>query len=367
MKILSGLKKELILAMRGYYFYVEIFMAILILILFLFVIPENFNKRIDEYIYIDMPNEAKKIYLDGIKKYDLDNRVETAEVKIGGEKKTVELYETDNAKIHIMNSYEDMRYMAEKKSKPAGMIYLKDEKLAYKNFLQGYESDRYKNIVKVIHIETSDNLKAQIDSQIVKPQFENMKSLSDRDYYLPPILVFNGSLMGMFLIAAYIFIDKEENVIKAIAVTPDPVWHYLLTKVLLMTIISLFSSLVIILPIIGFKINYLLLTILLITTGLFSSAVGLLLASFYEDVRQAFGAVYMLIMLMIIPTISYMMPSWNPSFVKLIPSDAMLRGFKSILLCENNFSYILGMSGVYLMAAIIIFLISNFRYKKILA
>ena len=36
--------------------------------------------------------------------------------------------------------------------------------------------------------------------------------------------------MGFFIIAAYIFLDKKEGVIKAYAVTPSPVWKYLLSK-----------------------------------------------------------------------------------------------------------------------------------------
>ncbi|MDO5714831.1 MAG: ABC transporter permease, partial [Tissierellia bacterium] len=200
MKLLSSLKKEMILASRGYYFYVEIFMTLLILVFFLFIIPENFNKHVDEYIYLDLPKEIKEAYLNQLLQYDVDQKVEKVVIKIEKEKKKVDLYQTDHSNIHIMNSYEDMKYMGEKKSKPAAKIYLDEEnQLAYEHFLQGYESGRFKNIIKVIHMESSETLEENMDALVVKPQFEDMKLLSDKENILPPVLVFNGSLMGMFL------------------------------------------------------------------------------------------------------------------------------------------------------------------------
>ena len=43
MKLLSSFKKELILASRGFYFYVELIFALVILAVLLFAIPQNFS------------------------------------------------------------------------------------------------------------------------------------------------------------------------------------------------------------------------------------------------------------------------------------------------------------------------------------
>jgi hypothetical protein len=71
-------------------------------------------------------------------------------------------------------------------------------------------------------------------------------------------------------------------------------------------------------------------------------------------------------MLMIIPNIAYFMPSWNPSWISLIPSYQMLEGFKSILLGNADILYISTISGGFLIIGIALFGLSNYRYKKTL-
>ena len=59
MKLWQSFVKELVLSSRSFYFYVEIGMAAIFLFLLLFVIPENFNTKTDEYIYWDIPDAAR--------------------------------------------------------------------------------------------------------------------------------------------------------------------------------------------------------------------------------------------------------------------------------------------------------------------
>lgn len=66
MKLFSSFVKELKIASRGFYFYIEIFMAVLILAVFLFFVPNHFNSKGTEYIHLDMPSEASEVYLKGI-------------------------------------------------------------------------------------------------------------------------------------------------------------------------------------------------------------------------------------------------------------------------------------------------------------
>ena len=66
MKFFSSFVKELKIASRGFYFYIEIFMAVLILAIFIFAVPENFNTKSAEYLYLDMPEEVRISYLEAI-------------------------------------------------------------------------------------------------------------------------------------------------------------------------------------------------------------------------------------------------------------------------------------------------------------
>lgn len=367
MRLFSSFIKELKIASRGFYFYIEIFMAALILAIFLFLVPDNFDKKGTEYIYIDMPNEVSDIYLEEILKEDLDGKPESVKIKMDKKEKEASLYDTENKEIYILNSREDAVYMADKEREIAAVVKMdEDYNMSYEYFLQGYESDRFKNIIKILHVEAGETIEKAMDDQDIRPISTDHKFLSDKENMMPSVLAFNGSLMGLFIIAAYIFLDKQEGVIKAYALTPSPVWQYLISKVGVIMLTSVVSSFIVVVPIMGTQPDYLLLLVLLITTGLFSSTLGLLIASFYKNIMQAFGAIYAFMMLMIIPNIAYFMPSWKPSWVKIIPTYYMLEGFKSTLLGNGDSLYVLTIAGGFLIVGIILFLVSNMRYKKTL-
>lgn len=367
MKVFSSFVKELKIAARGFYFYIEIFMAFLILGILFFLVPDNFNNKTSEYIYLNMPEEAEEIYLESIRDGSIDGQAENIKVKIDKKEKDAVLYTTDSKEIYILNTRKDLEYMADKEREVAAVINMDEENnFTYDYYLQGYESDKYKNLLKILHVERSETIEATMDNQDVRALSTNYASLSDRENMLPSVLVFNGGLMGLFIIAAYIFLDRQEGVIKAYALTPSPVWQYLVSKIGVIMLTSIISSLLVILPIMKSRPDYLLLLVLLITTGFFASSLGLLIASFYDNIMQAFGSLYAVMILMIIPNIAYFMPSWNPSWVRLIPSYHMLEGFKAVLIGNGDLMYPLTISGGFLMIGIVLFGLSNARYKKTL-
>lgn len=367
MKLFSSFVKELKIASRGFYFYIEIFMALLILAVFLFVVPDNFNNKSLEYIYLDMPTEASDVYLQAILDETIDDKAEKVTIKMDKKEKDALLYTLDGKEIYVLNSREDIEYMADKERKIAAIIKMdEDYNFNYEYYIQGYESDKFKNVLKILHVESNENIEMAMDNQDVRPLSTNYESLSDKGNMMPSVLVFNGALMGLFIMAAYIFLDRQEGVIKAYALTPSPVWQYLMSKIGVIMVTSIVSSFIVVIPIMKFRPDYLLLLILLITTAFFASSLGLLIASFYNNIMQAFGALYVFMILMIIPNIAYFMPSWNPSWVKIIPTYAMLEGFKSILLGNGDWAYVLSISGGFLVAGMILFVLSNYRYKKTL-
>lgn len=367
MKLVWSFVKELKIASRGFYFYIEIFMSALILAVFLFAVPENFSTKGTEYIYLDMPKEAINIYLEKALEVDLDNKVDRVKVKIDKKEKDADLYITEDKKIYVLGSREDVIYMADKERKISAVVKMDGQNnLKYEYYLQGYESQKLKNLLKIIHVKPSDEIQSTMDNQDVRPISTNYEMLSDRENMIPSVLVFNGSLMGLFIIAAYIFLDRQEGVIKAYALTPSPIWQYLMSKIGVIVVMSIISSFIVLIPIMGLKPNYLLLLALLISTGFFASSLGLVIASFYKNLIQAFGAIYAFMILMIIPNIAYFLPSWNPQWIKIIPTYLMLEGFKSILLGSGDTLYILTMSGGFLSTGLILFFIANYRYNKTL-
>ncbi len=367
MKLLSSFKKELILASRGFYFYIELVFALVILAILLFAIPVNFSRTSVEYIHLNLPQQGIDMFKNRILEEDLDEDLETVGIEAGGKIFNAELMVTDEEEIYFLKSEDAVRTLADEKRAIGAVIELnEDDQLYYKYYLQGYESTRLKNLISILHNENTDTLMQSIENQDVRPLSTGYEPLNDRENTIPPLIVFSGSLMGMFIMASYIFLDKKEGVIEAYALTASSIWEYLMSKILVILLTSVISGLIIIMPVMGFKINYGLLLLLLITTGFFASSLGLLVASFYNTIIKAFGVIYFLIILMAVPGIAYFIPGWDPFWVKLIPSYPMLQAFKEIILPKGDNLYALIASAGFLAGGILLFVITNFRFKKTL-
>ena len=368
MKLLSSFKKELILASRGFYFYVEILFAVIILAVLLFAIPQNFSNISTEYLYFNLPQQGKEIFIESILKNDLDAKSEIVEIEAGGKTFEAELIVTDEQEIYIVESEEAVRTLADSERNLGAVVELDDNnQLYYKYYLQGYESNRLKNLISILFNESTEVLEERINNQEVRPLSTDFKPLNDRENTIPPLIAFSGALMGMFIMASYIFLDKKEGVIEAYAVTPSSIWKYLMSKIFVILFTSVVSGLIIIMPVMGFKINYGLLLLLLLTVGFFASTLGLLIASFYDNIMKAFGVIYLLFFLLMVPGIAYFIPGWDPFWVKIIPTYPMLQGFKEIILPNGDILYPLLTSAGFLVAGTVLFFITNIRFKKTLS
>lgn len=368
MKLWYSFTKELKIASRGFYFYVELAMAAILLAVLLFVVPEEFVSKETEYLYLDLPQEMVDELLADVNEKDLDGKPEFVELKSNKEIISAMLYETDEKKLYVVENKEAVIQLA-KTERPllSAVIDLDDSgNIHYTYYLQGYESERLKNLYLVFHNRDIELVKEHSDNLVVRSLSTEYDELTDRENLIPSFLTFNGSLMGLFIIAAYIFLDKQEGIIKAYAVTASSMWQYLLSKVGVILTTSTLSSFIMVVPVMGLGPNYLLLFLLLITSGFFASSLGLLVSSFYKNMMQAFGAIYLLMIAMILPNIAYFVPSWEPVWIKGLPTYPLLQGFKECIMENGDTTYVLMASFGFLAVGLLIFLIANKRYKKTL-
>ena len=365
MKVYNLCKKEWKISSRGFYFYVEIAMAAILLFVLLFVVPDKFSKQGEEYLHLDMPEAYMDVMVGRFE--DADGMPEEVELKAKNETIIADLYENDEAKIYLMRSEEELAKLAEAKHKIGVSISISDKgEAVYTYYTQGNETPKLKNLLKVLGNMDDPLLEVAFEGQTVEKISTDYVVLSDRENLLPVFLTFNGSLMGLFIMAAYIFLDKKEGVIKAYAITPSPVWKYIMSKVLVLTVTSIVTSMIMILPIMGLEINYLLLILFLVPTGFFASALGLLLASYFDDMVKSFGVMYLLVIAMMLPSLSYFISSWDPLWLKFIPSYYIVYGFKEIFI-KGDTGFILLIALGYLVVSSLLFAWANKRYKKTLS
>ncbi len=367
MKLLSSFIKELKLASHSFYFYVEIGFAIVLLFIVAYVVPDNFKSaKSEEFLYFDGPQAAFEVFKEDME--DLDGVAEDVTLKVKGEEYHVELYESEENKYYFTETEADMIALVDGKNETGAAIHVDGTtyETTYDYYLQGYETQRLKNILAIFHINDISVLEEVFDSQEIRVMEETYK-LSDKINILPSLLTFNASLMGFFILAAYIYLDKQQGVIKAYAVTPSPIWQYLASKLLIVTLTALVTTLIIVIPIVGADINYALLSLLVITTGLFGSGLGLLIGGFYDTMEKSFGVLYTLMIVLGIPIVAYNIPSWDPLWIKFIPSYHIVYAFRELLVPKGDVPYVLWVSLGFTVLGLLIMWICNIRYKRTLS
>ena len=367
MRVWSSFVKELKIASRGFYFYVEIGMALVLLAVMIFVIPEHYSPMKDEYVYVNLPQEAQEVFWKEILKEEDENPPQKVMLKIGKNESPALLYQTEETRYYSLASREDMLALVDQEGKAGAEIYLgKAGELRYTYFIQGYESDRMRNILLVLHNKDFGMVEEVFDAQDVRALETGVAVFNDRENTLPVFLTFNGSLMGLFIIAAYVFLDKKEDVIRAYALTPATIWQYMLSKFMVITTSGILTSLILVVPVMGLKVNYPAMLIFLVATGFFTTSLGLLVASFYDDITKSFGTLYLLMMLMVMPAISYYIPGWEPGWVQWIPSYYVLEGFAEILRPGAPWAYVWYIAGGFGVAGAMLFALANVRFKRTL-
>lgn len=371
MKLWYSFIKELQLSSKSWYFYIEIGMAVVLLLILLFVIPKETDIRRDEYFYAgNLPSDYTDLLYRGIlDEEDEDGEYERVRIEVGGDVFGADLFVTDTRNIYFVDDREAVVRLAEEDQKVGVEIILgNDGGIEYRYFLQGYESSKLRNLYMILH-NNKVNFKfvdRHMDKQTVRTLEENPVILNNRENILPVFLTYNGSLMGLFIIAAYIFLDKQEGIITAYAVTASKVWHYLLSKIGVMMVTTVATGLIIVVPVMGLAANYPLLILLIIVTAFAFSSLGLVITSYYRNMMQSFGAFFIIILAMVIPNISYFAPSWAPGWIKWFPTYHILEGFKELISRGGDTGYVLLVSGAFFVAGLLLFMFANYRFKKTL-
>lgn len=362
MKLWNSFTKELLVSSKSFYFWIELIMSFIIVFILMFVVPENFNNRTEEYLYLDPVVE--QMFVEEIVKDDEDGVIEDTTVKSGGEEYSVRLIVTPDKEIYLTENLEDLVTLADAK-RPMGAAHIYwDEELKYDYYLQGYESERLQDLYLVIHAETTDVIEASLDDIEVRTLGDIVEPLSDRESMVPPLIVMNGALLGMFIIASYVFLDRGEGIIKAYAVTAAKPRYYLLSKVFVLMLVSVVSTLMITIPVLGGLPVYWAILLLLITSAFFASAIGLIISTYFNSMTQAFGVIYALMIVMLLPSIAYFIPSWEPVWVKFMPTYALIQGFKESIIPNGDMNYVLLASLGYVVGGTILFAFAEYRFKR---
>jgi len=381
------------IAARGYYFYLEIGIAIILLAILLFAVSETSTSSRKQFVYNDMPRKIAEYLKDRSiekgearlvnptefelkpAKFEITNQEtgETTAYDFNDERiielETIEMLDSSTGEleetVYYVETEEDMIRLAYGESERGATVAMNAHgKVSYQYYLQGYETDRLRSLLYISHSESPSVIDTKKDKQVVRT-LGVLETLNNRENFVPVFVVYLGSLMGFFIVMAYLFYDKAEGVIRAFAVTPSSIWKYLITKIFVILTTVVVTSSIITIPVMGGQPNYLLFYIFLIITTFAIASLGLLVASFFDSIAKAFGVMYAIMISLMIPAFSYYIPSFDPLWLRFFPSYPLLQGFKEILL-NGDAGYVLTYSLAFLAGGLALFVLADIRFKKTL-
>ncbi len=418
MKIVDQLLKELKIASRGFYFCVEIFITFIVLFVLLFIVPEESISKKEEYLFYNMkPELSEKLidsYIDAGTMKKIDDKtfaLKPAVINVYPDRETIPnkydgiVYplvenETDinyevlddggfsfefvdekeitgkgyaiynensgklDKKVYLFDHFEDVLRLSKSERRVAGIIFYDEQgRENYEIFLPGKVTGRFKNITYAMHNDNIYEVMEEAEQKEVTYLGE-INKLNNRESFVPLTIIYLNGLMGIFIVAAYIFNDKKEGVIKALEVTPLSMKEYLLSKILSVVPVSVITSLVIALPIMKLKPNYLLLIYLVVCISLFAGVVGVFIGSVFHDIKSSFALIMVIMIVFMLPVLSYYIPTFSPDWIKFIPSHYMMIAIKEAILSTGKIGYMLKVGAGILAVSIPVFVVSAYRFKK---
>ncbi len=364
MKLLTSLKREFTLLRRSLYFYVEIAMAALCLVLLLLVMPKQMDRRVTENFYFDLPREqAARAEADMVANAT-GVTVEDVAIKVGGgETVAARKYTSDEKYMIFVDSRADLIKLSDAGGDTGVAISLRDNQVFYDIYVQGYETAQFRRYASLI---SAGNISAIVEAtrnQPVVALTENARVLNDRQALLPMLIAVNGVVMGILVMVGYVLEDKKTNTFTALRVAPAPLAAYLFSKAATVTVTSLVTTLIITLPVMGFKANYLLLALVVLSGCFFTVMLGAILASLYGDMVKAIAGVFILVLILMFPAAISMVPSWNPVWLRFIPSYYLVPAIRDALLQAAPGEALLICAG-YAAAALLLFLLAVRCYRR---
>lgn len=331
----SLIHKDWSLITKNYFFYVTLFFAVLMIVVINYVVPEDVS--LEQTVYVVFEYEAPEVLR--------------------------ETFESNNYQILLDRKAMDEALRDNLQS--IGILFVDEATALYR--LQGHENEKTKAYLQLGIEAMYGEYYAELTTQ-TRPlrDYSQVEDVPFNKLLLPLFHVMEPALLGLFLIATMIFSEKEENTITVYATTPAGVNVFLLSKTIVMMLLGQISLLLTTFLVVGFKANYVWLMLLTLVCGFMGAALGLLLASFFDNIASAMLWIICLSLLLSMPFASYFTPSFSPVWMKALPTYYMLFAFKEAVFPTGEIGIILQTLMLCGAVGIVAYGLALFKFRKMM-
>ena len=319
----SLFRKNLILGIKDVFVLLEVGFAVVIVCMLLFVIPEEIKREAVVYIYDE--TELVQSFIE--------NSVGLEEMEeMGGE-------------FYVDSRDELIQGMVDEKT-AVGLIIQSGGDGTYDVELltQPYTTEA---MVRYIEIDLEDLValiappydfypaEVRESVRVEALQYGLRDEIPFNKMLLPTIAMFMVGIMGMFIMISLIGQERSEDTIKAFRVSPAGLGMFLLSKHLILLAIGTVTFSIIYLPMLGFA-GYLQGLLIIWLSIIFGSCIGTFLGSIYDTPMNAMIWVLLLMIVLALPSVSLMAPTFSPWWLRLIPTYHTLFALDAAMFPDGN-------------------------------
>lgn len=338
-RFINLFKLDSLVTIRSGFHYVIIGLAVLFIVLVNFVIPES--------IY----TKQEKIIFDG---------TDSGFVK--------SLISSSGEDIEVFDDYQEFLQKVESDSSILGIaIDGKYSDLNYEIISSERLSEKAINIIKaaigLINAEINEK------SDLVDVEYayleDEPKEIPFNKDLVPIFIALEAVMFGFILIAVLVFQEKDERSLRAYRISPSNTMLYIWSKVIVITILSLFYGLSVIVFTIGFSADYLALLVIILLSSIFITLLGLTLSVFFKNISEFLIVSVLTLGILQLPTISYFNPSFSPYYLRWLPSYPIMFGVRQAMFFpEKGLGHLLPIVIVLLVEIILVQTACYFSVKK---
>jgi hypothetical protein len=316
-RLLGLLKKDFKIAFRNFFFLIVLIVAVILISVVNFLIPEKIN------------TDAKLIY--------------TIEESFSNEPNVLSSYlENQPNNIKVTSKEQVIEEMKKDRNTIGIVVKTANQKLSLEVITQGYENQQSKRALALTFesMLKAENLANSNIETITLKDASDFNTIPANKGFVPLIILNEPVMIGFILLATLIFMEKEEATTKAYMTTPGGIGIYLLSKIILMSVLGLISTVLITVFTVGFNINWMQLILIVIAGSTFSSTVAMVMASFFDNISKAMVWILGLSLVFTVPMASYFIPSFAPKYVTMMPTYGLMFAIREAIFPMGNPSII---------------------------
>lgn len=163
---------------------------------------------------------------------------------------------------------------------------------------------------------------------------ERRAPIGNRMNFIINLIVFEVLILPFVFIAVNLFQEKQDGTIRAHRVTPGGTLRYVAAKVLLWTVLTILYGVLLLLLTVGWTLSMLswaAMLLLFTVAGLFISGAGFFVALFFSNISGWFLPGISVLLLSQLPIVSYLFPTFSPTWITWFPTYRLLYAVRDIL------------------------------------